>query len=569
MPDVKIKGYSGAELEFKDVPKVWLAAPESTQENPVLVPFTYGEAVEGVEVTPDFSEGDMNITLEEGLLAKSAVIKKPEGLIPENIKKDTSVAGIVGEYEGDTVETEAITVAADFSGGDMVVEPSGRKLLEKATITKPETLIPDNIAEGVVIAGIEGIFKGGTTRNAPVVFLKYNAATARYLQSVTSASAVVIAKIPSNAVLMLDPLIGKAVIKSSVNTSELFPVPTSLSKGTCTITDNGDYKNYQYTYSLTGQGTQYYKNVTAMLVLIYYVPGLDIRSEDDGTLTLIGSSELTYSSVLEAIPSGYKLTAAELQNSALNKLPESFFAGQTNLKHITLPNALQSISNRAFYNAYALESVDIPGGVRSIGSYAFYGCKKLVEIEIPSAVTTIYSYAFSQCTSLLKVTLPEGLASIGSNAFSSCTALKEIELPASITTIDSNAFSSCSSLESVEIPVGVTTIGSYAFSSCNSLIEISIPEGVTTVSAYLCYNCIALKKVVLPKGITTIDMYAFENCSALEMLDCSLCESVPTINYTALSNTLSTMQIHVPAALYDTWKTTSGWSSYSNRIVAV
>ena len=74
-------------MEFQNVPKVWLAAPESTAENPVLVPFTYGEAVEGVEVTPDFSEGDMTVTMADGLLAKSAVIRKPEGLVPENIKK--------------------------------------------------------------------------------------------------------------------------------------------------------------------------------------------------------------------------------------------------------------------------------------------------------------------------------------------------------------------------------------------------------------------------------------------------------------------------------------------------
>ena len=80
MPDVKIKGYSGTELPFSDVPKVWLAAPESTPDNPVLVPFTYGEAIEGVEVELDFSDGDMQIAAPDGYLIRSGVVKKPETL---------------------------------------------------------------------------------------------------------------------------------------------------------------------------------------------------------------------------------------------------------------------------------------------------------------------------------------------------------------------------------------------------------------------------------------------------------------------------------------------------------
>ena len=100
MPDVKIKGYSGTEFEYKDVPKIWLAAPESTEDNPVLVPFTYGEALEDVEIVPDFSAGDIQITAPEGYIVKSGVLKKPETLVPENIAKDVNVCGIVGTHEG-------------------------------------------------------------------------------------------------------------------------------------------------------------------------------------------------------------------------------------------------------------------------------------------------------------------------------------------------------------------------------------------------------------------------------------------------------------------------------------
>lgn len=166
MPDVKIKGYSGVELPFADVPKVWLAAPESTEENPVLLPYTYGEALDGVEVEPDFSGGDMQVTVPEGYLLRSGVLKKPENLIPGNIKKGETVAGIPGEYEGETVELEEVTVALAMADGDQVIKPTEGKALGKVTLTKPETLVPENIAEGVNIAGVIGALVAGGAKYA-------------------------------------------------------------------------------------------------------------------------------------------------------------------------------------------------------------------------------------------------------------------------------------------------------------------------------------------------------------------------------------------------------------------
>lgn len=158
---VKIKGYSGAEFTYENVPKVWLAAPESTVDNPVLVPYTYGEAVDGVEIVPDFSSGDHTLKMPAGEMARSAVVKKPDSLIPGNIKAGETVAGVTGEYEGELPETEEMTIPADFSAGDMVLEPSEGKYLAKATVQMPETLIPENIAEGVDIAGIIGTALAG------------------------------------------------------------------------------------------------------------------------------------------------------------------------------------------------------------------------------------------------------------------------------------------------------------------------------------------------------------------------------------------------------------------------
>ena len=58
-------------------------------------------------------------------------------------------------------ETEDLTITPNFSGGDILVEPSEGKLLSSVTVEKPETLTAENIAAGVEIAGILGTHQGG------------------------------------------------------------------------------------------------------------------------------------------------------------------------------------------------------------------------------------------------------------------------------------------------------------------------------------------------------------------------------------------------------------------------
>lgn len=94
--DAIILSYSQNPDIYKDIPKVWLTHPDSTEEAPVLVPFTYGEAVSKT-VELDFSGGDMTVPIADGELVTDLTITKPENLLPENIAKDVEIAGIVGE----------------------------------------------------------------------------------------------------------------------------------------------------------------------------------------------------------------------------------------------------------------------------------------------------------------------------------------------------------------------------------------------------------------------------------------------------------------------------------------
>ena len=67
-----------------------------------------------------------------------------------------------GTQEYSACEVTEATVELDFSGGDMVVEPSVGELFSKILIPQPPGLIEENIPEGMEIAGLTGTMAGGS-----------------------------------------------------------------------------------------------------------------------------------------------------------------------------------------------------------------------------------------------------------------------------------------------------------------------------------------------------------------------------------------------------------------------
>lgn len=55
--------------------------------------------------------------------------------------------------------TETKTVEPNFSNGSEVLTPTEGKVFSSVTLTKPATLLPENIKKGVIICGIEGTYE--------------------------------------------------------------------------------------------------------------------------------------------------------------------------------------------------------------------------------------------------------------------------------------------------------------------------------------------------------------------------------------------------------------------------
>ena len=161
-------------------------------------------------------------------------------------------------------------------------------------------------------------------------------------------------------------------------------------------------------------------------------------------------------------------------DAAVTAIGKGAFSGCTQLKEITIPESVESVSGsafegcsemRAFYGKFASEDnrclvvdnvlvycapdgtdkYEIADGITAIGNMAFYE-NRVAEITLPQSVVEIGSWAFCGCVYLETVTLGSQVKTIGDAAFSACARLKEITIPESVETIGESVFFGCSAM---------------------------------------------------------------------------------------------------------------------------
>ena len=134
-----------------------------------------------------------------------------------------------------------------------------------------------------------------------------------------------------------------------------------------------------------------------------------------------------------------------------------------------------------------------------------------------------------------------------------------------IDVIGRHAFHNCTALTSVSLPV-VTSVEGYAFYDCTALTSVSLPV-VTSVKEDAFTNCTALTSVSLPAA-TKIWYSVFQGCTALTTLYIGTeSDTVCTLASTdAIPSNVT--DIYVPYKLVDSYKTTTNWSAFADKIKA-
>lgn len=73
------------------------------------------------------------------------------------------------------------------------------------------------------------------------------------------------------------------------------------------------------------------------------------------------------------------------------------FEGNDNLEEVILPDTLEVIEDRAFFDYSKLKIRELPPNLRIIGAKAFAECKNIVEIVLPESLISIGEGAFEDC----------------------------------------------------------------------------------------------------------------------------------------------------------------------------
>lgn len=111
----------------------------------------------------------------------------------------------------------------------------------------------------------------------------------------------------------------------------------------------------------------------------------------------------------------------------------------------------------------------------------------------------------------------------------------------------------------------------YSFAGCSALRKLVFGSVTGTVSQFVFNNLAALKTVDFHQNVT-LDAYAISNCTGLEALilrSDTLCIAKATYSMSGTGISAGTGYIYVPAALVDTYKADSAWSTYANQIRAI
>ena len=308
------------------------------------------------------------------------------------------------------------------------------------------------------------------------------------------------------------------------------------------------------------------------------------------------------------------LTSINIPNS-VTSIGNYAFHYCSGLTSINIPNSVTSIGDYAFEYCNSLTSINIPDSMTSIDSSMFNGCDNLEKIIIPSLslwcnmnisrynnplskskvklynnenteiitnliipnnINHINEYVFYDCKNIINLTIPNNIVNIGEGCFEFCENMKTLTIGSGLKKIGLYAFDGCANLESIVINSNNTVYDSR--NNCNAIIETStntlrwgckntiIPNTVTKINEWAFQDCV-MTTITLPSSITFIGEGAFYECYNLRTIIIEA-TTPPTLSSRVFYK-MTDFTIYVPSNSVQTYKSASGWNSYSSKIQAI
>ena len=434
MPEIILKDKSGTEQTY-DYKKVSFRTPtegetaefifpnfaelEITENGEYAVPegvdgYTKVKAnvpvptlLENFEVSLDFSAGDMHLEVNEGYAVKSAIIKKPANLIPENIAKDEVVAGITGTHEGGGGAVDG-TVTVTVCNYD------GTELFSRLVFVGDDC--PDPIAQGKI--------------NEPT-----RESTAQYSYAFSGWS------------LTQGGTASASALRTVTADRTVYAAYTANVRYYTVRFWNGSVLDQESTWAY-GSTPAYQGGAPVPeegYVFDRWVPEISTVTGDMDYVAQFKSIKSLTRDIFTRVVTRYS-------DDTITTVGTNAFYNCSELVSANMPN-VTSIGGYVFQGCSKLASVNMPNLTTISGMYAFRDCKELTSVDFPN-LTRIYGGAFESCSALTSANIPNATA-IDNTAFRYCTKLASVRLPATPPTLsNTNAFGGVSSACVFYIPTG-------------------------------------------------------------------------------------------------------------------
>ena len=240
------------------------------------------------------------------------------------------------------------------------------------------------------------------------------------------------------------------------------------------------------------------------------------------------------------------------------------FRGDETLEQVTMPDALLSLGDQAFYGCSRLRAVYLNGSVREIGLNVFDGAEEdlllwgsrdgvqdvyaersqirfvdgsemdfeeteggltLTRLESAAEILVIPSSVNGKPVvrigervkigSAAEVWFPDDLEEVPGGICENNGRLETVHIGKRTKRIGKGAFWQCGRLSRVLWGESLRTVDSLAFGMCSGLTEITLPEGVEKIGEEAFIKCGSLRSVSMPDSVGSIGSRAFLDCVSL------------------------------------------------------
>jgi len=220
------------------------------------------------------------------------------------------------------------------------------------------------------------------------------------------------------------------------------------------------------------------------------------------------------------------LQKINLYDTKLKTINKSAFNNCDNISNITFPTTIENIGAFAFYDCDGITNINLSSTeLKTIGELSFAFADNLTEINLSSTkLELLESSVFYGNISLSTVLLPKSIISIGTSTFYYCSNLENINFEGtSLETIDEYAFFGADKLQELNFPFTINKIGRSAFSNCEGLISLDFRStSISEIEESAFSKCINLRNVISSNTLEKIGESAFEECISLESVDLSI-----------------------------------------------